>query len=61
MGLLDAELRSAAWLLFSSQCLYGTVLLTLYSMVWDCRVAQITILSKMESVLPNVLPSARLV
>ena len=31
-----AEHRSAAGLLFPSRCLSGTILLTPYSMVWDC-------------------------
>ena len=34
---LAAEPRSAAGLLFSSLCPSGTILLTLYSMVWDWR------------------------
>ena len=38
MRLLAAEHRSTAGLLFFSQCLCGTILLTLYSMVWDWRV-----------------------
>ena len=37
---LTAEPRSTASLLFASQCPSGTILLTLYSMVWDWRVSR---------------------
>ena len=37
---LFAEPRSAAGLLFPSQCPSGTVLLTPYSMAWDWRVSR---------------------
>ena len=36
--LLVAELHNTAGLLFPSQYRCGTILLSLYSMVWDCRV-----------------------
>ena len=39
MCLLAAEPRSTAGPLFPSQCPYGTILLTVYSMVWDWRVS----------------------
>ena len=35
-----AEPSSTAGLLFPSQCPSGTILLTPYSMVWDCRVSR---------------------
>ena len=38
MHLPAAEPRIISWLLFPSVCLCGTILLTLYSMVWDWRV-----------------------
>ena len=37
---LAAKPCSTAGLLFPSQCLSGTILLTLYSMVWDWRVSR---------------------
>ena len=37
-----AEPRSIAWLLFTSQCAFGMILLTPYSMVWDWRVSRAT-------------------
>ena len=40
MRLLAAEPRSTAWLLFSSQYLCGTILVTSYSMVYDWRVSR---------------------
>ena len=40
MHSLAAEPRSTAGLLFSSRCPSGTILLTLYSMVWDWRVSR---------------------
>ena len=40
MRRLTAEPRSTAELLFPSQCLSGTILLTPYSMVWDWRVSR---------------------
>ena len=40
MRRLAAERRSTAGLLFPSQCPSGTILLTLYSMVWDWRVSR---------------------
>ena len=39
MHLLPAEPRSTSGLSFPSQCPCGTILLTLYSMVWDWRVS----------------------
>ena len=36
-SLIGPAPRSIASPLFPSQCLCGTILLTLYSMVWDCR------------------------
>ena len=38
MRLPAAEPRSTAWLLFTSQYLRGTILVTLYSIVWDWKV-----------------------
>ena len=38
LGLLAAEPRSTAELLFHSQCLCRAILLTLYSIVWEWRV-----------------------
>ena len=40
MRCLAAEPRSTAGLLFPTQCPSGTILLTAYSMVWDCRVSR---------------------
>ena len=40
MHRLAAEPRSTPGLLFSFRCLSGTILLTLYSMVWDWRVSR---------------------
>ena len=40
VGLLAVEPRSTPGLLFRSQCLYGSILPTLYSMVWDFRVSR---------------------
>ena len=40
MHLLAAEPRSTAGLLFPSQCPFGTILLTLYSIVWDRLVSR---------------------
>ena len=40
MRLLAAEPRSTAGPLSCSQCHCGTILLTLYSMVWDCRLSK---------------------
>ena len=40
MRFLAAEPRSATVPLFTSQCPSGTILLTLYSMVWDWRVSR---------------------
>ena len=40
LRLLAAEPHSIARLLFPSQCLSGTILVTLCSMVWDCRVSR---------------------
>ena len=40
MRFRGAEPHSTAGPLFSSQCLTGTILLTLYSMVWDWRVSR---------------------
>ena len=40
MHRLAAEHRSTAGLLFHSRCPSGTILLTPYSMVWDCRVSR---------------------
>ena len=37
---LGAEPRNTTWLLFSSQCPSGTILLTPYSMVWDWRISR---------------------
>ena len=37
---LAAEPRSTTWLLFISQCLSWTILLTPYSIVWDWRVSR---------------------
>ena len=37
MRLLAAEARGTGGLYFPSQCLYGTLLVTLYSMAWDWR------------------------
>ena len=40
MRLLTAERRSISGLLLSCQYLYGTILVTLYSMVWNWRVTR---------------------
>ena len=40
MLVFAAEPRITAGPLFPSQCPYGTILLTLYSMLWDWRVAK---------------------
>ena len=40
MRLLAAEHRSTAGLLFTFQYLYGTILVSQYSMVWDWRVSR---------------------
>ena len=40
MSFLAAEPRSTAGPLFPSQCLSGTILLTLFSIVWDWRVSR---------------------
>ena len=39
-GVFAAEPRSTAGTLFRSQCPCGTILLTLYSMVWDWQVSR---------------------
>ena len=41
ISLLAAESRSTAGILLPSQCPCGTILLTLYSMMWDWRVSRL--------------------
>ena len=52
LRLLAVELLNTAFLLWPSQCLCGTILMTLCLMVWDWRVLRA---GPMPSCLPNLL------